>query len=68
MYTPKFTDIELEKLWGDLGDIPIDEAECIELPFLHFPVGTYREDIWHWFDEEHSEGVNKLMYNKKGRL
>lgn len=40
-----------KKLWEELGDIPIDENENIELPFLHFSVGTYRYEIWHWFEE-----------------
>lgn len=55
------TDKEIERLWDELGDIPIDDDECIEVPFLDFPVGTFREDIWYWFDEHHSKGVGWLM-------
>jgi hypothetical protein len=41
----------VEDLWSKLGDIPIDEDECIELKFLHFEIGTSRFEIWHWFEE-----------------
>lgn len=54
----------LEEMWRQFGDVPMDpETECMEEPFLDFPAGTHREDIWHWFDERHSNGVAYLMYN-----
>ena len=39
--------------------MPVDEADCeiIEEPFLHFPAGTHREDIWHWFESQHPEFI-----------
>lgn len=47
---------ELLGLWTELGDVPtVDEgidADTIEVPFLHFPIGTHREDIWHWFEAQ----------------
>lgn len=56
-------DEELEELWGKFADIPMNpETECIEEPFLTFPAGTHREEIWHWFDERHSKGVAYLLY------
>ena len=56
-------DAALEKLWAELEDIPMNpETECLEAPFLDFPAGTFREDIWRWFDERHSKGVAYLMY------
>lgn len=49
-------DKALEDLWEEFGDIPMDdETECMEAPFLNFPAGTHREEIWHWFDERHSK-------------
>ena len=38
------------------------ETECIEEPFLGFPAGTNREELWHWFDKRHSKGVAYLLY------
>lgn len=62
MEQEKRTDAELEQLWEDFGDIPMNpETEEMEQPFLHFPIGTQREDIWHWFDAMHSRGVAFLM-------
>lgn len=56
-------DEALEKLWEQFGDVPMDpETECIEEPWLCFPAGTNREDIWHWFNERYSKGVAYLLY------
>ena len=27
----KMTDVEIEKLWDELEDVPIDEDECIDV-------------------------------------
>ncbi len=57
------SDAELEKLWAEFADVPMNpETECMEAPFLGFPAGTPREDIWHWFDERYSKGVASLLY------
>ena len=56
-------DKELEELWAEFADTAMDpETECMDEPFLGFPAGTHREDIWHWFDERHSKGVAYLLY------
>lgn len=56
-------DEELEALWEQLADVPVDpDTEKLEEPYLHFPVGTDKEDIWHWFDNRHSKGVAYLLY------
>lgn len=56
-------DRELEDLWEQFEDVSMDPVtECMEAPFLDFPAGTHREEIWHWFDERHSKGVAYLLY------
>ena len=55
-----------KQLWIELGDIPIDDNENIEEPFLHFPIGTFRWDIWHWFEEEFNLSIHDLMFPKPG--
>ena len=61
--TLKERDKRLERLWAEFGDVPMDpETECIEEPFLGFPAGTNREELWHWFDKRHSKGVAYLLY------
>ena len=57
-----FTDPDLEQLWDGFGDTTINDLDEIEEPFLDFPAGTYRFDIWHWFDERYSKGVYFLAY------
>lgn len=57
-------DRKLEELWEEFGDLPMDpNTECIEEPFLCFPAGASREEIWAWFDERYSGGVYNLMYH-----
>lgn len=38
-------------MWKTLTDVNIDEDERIEQNWFVFPIGTHREDIWHWFEE-----------------
>ena len=58
-------DKAMEDLWNELTDVPMNpETEKMDAPFLSFPIGTDREDIWHWFDERHSRGVSFLLYRK----
>lgn len=56
------SDREIEKIWDDLSDIPIDpETEKLDVPYYIWPKGTDKEDIWYWFDEKHSRGVAYLL-------
>jgi len=57
----RYSDKELEELWLNFEDTPIDENENIDDDFMFWEKGTFREDIWHWFDEMHSRGVGWLM-------
>ena len=62
---PLYTAKELEQMWDELEDVPMDpETERIENEFYHFPAGTSRTDIWEWFDERYSGGVAELLYGK----
>ena len=64
----EYTDKELEKLWEELGNIPInEETEETEEIFLDFPIGTHKFDIWHWFDEKHSLGLAKGLMKLENR-
>lgn len=63
---------ELYRLWEKLGDVPTSEgngeveADTIEEPFLHFPVGTHREEIWRWFEAQNVGFiVGEVMYGKR---
>lgn len=64
----KERDQALENMWNEFADVPMNpDTECMEEPFLDFPAGTRREDIWHWFDERHSKGVAYLLYGLYGQ-
>lgn len=62
-------DKEIETLWDDFGDIPMDEDANGELilscNWQHFKKGARREEIWHWFDHSHSKGVYWLLYDRE---
>ena len=52
----------IEDLWEKLGCITIDpETEKIEDEFFGFPVGTHREEIWHWFEATFNISVAEDM-------
>ena len=58
--------LKYDVLWLELGDVPINDNEEIETPFLHLPINTHREDIWHWFEDTFNISVAKdLMYKTK---
>lgn len=57
---PKRSLTDLYALWEILGEIPVSEgndevaADTIDESFLQFPIGTHREEIWHWFETQNS--------------
>jgi len=54
--------INIKDLWLEFGDIPMNpETECIEEEWQDFPIGTHRENIWHWFEETFNISVAILM-------
>lgn len=58
----------VEKVWEGLEDIPFYEKESIQYideDYFEFKKGTEKEEIWHWFDENHSKGIHFLLYEYK---
>ena len=55
-----YDDEQLRALWNEFADTPIDNDDRIDREFLHFPKGTYRFEIWHWFDIKYSTGIRGL--------
>lgn len=59
-----YTDTALEKLWEVLEDVTlIEDAEgllVLNSDWHIFDSGCHIEEIWSWFDENHSKGVNYL--------
>jgi hypothetical protein len=72
-YTPHKMNIveqvgkEAEKLWAELGDIPINEDEEIDVDWHIFSKGTAREYIWHWFEDTYNVSVAKDMMKLEDR-
>ena len=53
----------LDDLWEDFAYIDIDENENILEDWKIFKKGTFREDIWHWFDERVEGGIGNKYFN-----
>lgn len=54
----------LLKLWEDLGNIPVNNDDEIDKPFLHFEKGTDREEVWYWFGDTYSKiGTGKNWFD-----
>lgn len=54
--------IDVRALWEDFGDVPMNpETECLDEQWHQFAAGTFREDVWHWFEQEFGVSVGKLM-------
>ena len=52
---------DLEKLWDEFSNIPINIEDEIEEDFYFWKKGTYRFDIWHWFDEKLPNGIHEYV-------
>lgn len=61
------TEQEVENLWDLLSNVPFDESENdLEIGeyFYIWDAGTSRDEIWHWFDENHPRGIYWLLYER----
>lgn len=59
--------LDVRSLWQEFGDVPMNpETECIDKQWHHFPAGTFREDVWTWFEQEFGISVGKLMQGTDG--
>lgn len=66
----KEQDQNTEKLWEELSNITFREGGdgsladlILNSDWLHFEEGTDREEIWQWFDDQHSKGVAYLLHD-----
>ena len=48
---------DLKEMWEEFGYIPTNSDDEIEVDFHCWEKGTYRFDIWHWFDEKLTNGI-----------
>lgn len=50
---------DLRRLWKEFAEVPINDDDAIERAFLSFEAGTYRFEIWHWFDDMCPNGLKR---------
>lgn len=60
-YDNKFSEVLLEIIWEEFGDMPINNDDEIETDFYCWKKGTDRFvptfSGWHWFDEKLPNGI-----------
>ena len=49
------------QLWEEFGDVPINDSDCILCQWRAFPKGTYRFDIWKWFEEFFEVSIAEII-------
>lgn len=59
---PDSKEIAAKKIWDKLGDVCIDDNECIDSEFYGYPIGTFREDIWHDIEDQLGTPIHELMF------
>lgn len=52
------------KLWHEFSNVSVNDADEIEESFIHFEIGTYKFDIWTWFDKKLPKGIAHEQFNK----
>jgi len=52
---------EAKNIWQNLGNVTINENDEIDIPFMHFPIGTHREEIWLWFEGKFNTIVGNIL-------
>ena len=50
-----------EELWSLFGDVAINDDDDIIEPFLDFPIGTDRFEIWHWFEAKFNVTLGNII-------
>ena len=65
---PDAKEIAAKRIWDELGDVCIDDNECIDSEFHGYPIGTFREDIWHDIEDQLGVPIHELMFPDDAQL
>ena len=50
------------KVWEELGDVPVNDNDEIEVYFKGWEIGTDKFKIWHWIENTYNVSIaNDLM-------
>jgi hypothetical protein len=59
----------VNEAWERLGDTPVNDDGELDADYslngLTFEVGTDREDVWRYFEEEYGVSVHALMFGEE---
>lgn len=56
---------ELNKLWDEFSEVPVDNNDGFEREFHGFKAGTDRMEVWSWFDRKGPSGLVKDLLGEK---
>jgi len=62
-FTP-FNGLPFSQIWNELGNINIDENECIEQPFYEYEKGTEIYEIWQDIEDIYNVSIGDIMNNE----
>ena len=51
------------EVWGEFGNVIVDEDDNIEQGWRHFPAGTSKFDVWHWIEDKYDVSIAEDLMN-----
>ncbi len=54
-------EITFDEAWELLTDIPVNNEDEIEEPFLHFDIGDDKFEIWGWLEEHYDVCIGDMF-------
>lgn len=58
-------DKNLEVLWKEFQNVPVDHNGNLKAIWYTFPRGTNKNNVYDWFNRHHSRGLAYLMEEVK---
>lgn len=55
---------DIQSIWDNLADIPVNDDMEIEVAFYHWPAGSDCEDIWHDLEEKFNIVAGEMHVSK----
>ncbi len=54
-------ELTFDEVWELLTDIPVNNEDEIEEPFLHFDIGDDKFEIWGWIEEKYDVCLGEIL-------
>lgn len=47
--------------WAKFGEVPVNDDDTTDADFEHFPKGTEKLDVWHWFETKYDIRLGEIF-------